>query len=173
MPPDSGIYACRVVLCASKQVHDATMSVGNNPTFGDVRESQVEAHLHDVAANLYGQVIEIRIVQRIRDMINFDTVDNLILSTAQDVVQSREILSAAPHECSSQERAAVATLEKKEVVVHVARDVNEVLDAEVRRFQAKALEHGSAGILVTRQSPGRFTLELSHDVPFGYTYEKA
>jgi riboflavin kinase/FMN adenylyltransferase len=100
VPPDSGIYACRVILCASMLVHDATMSVGDNPTFGDVFESQVEAHLHDVAADLYGQVIEIRIVQRIRDMINFDTEDDLIFSTAQDVERSREILSAM-HEANS------------------------------------------------------------------------
>jgi hypothetical protein len=65
-----------------------------------------------------------------------------------------------------------STLEKTEVVVHLARDVNEALDAEVGSLQAKALAHGSAGIVVTRQGPGRFTLELSHDVPFGYTYEK-
>lgn len=63
--------------------------------------------------------------------------------------------------------------EKIEVVVHQAHEVNQALDSEVRKLQLKALLHGTAGILVTREAAGRFTLELSREVPFGYTYEKA
>jgi riboflavin kinase/FMN adenylyltransferase len=95
--PDSGIYACRVTLHASAQVYDATVSVGNNPTFDDVGESRIEVHLHDVTIDLYGQTIEIWIVQRLRDMIKFDTVEILIVNTAQDVLRSREILSSYEH----------------------------------------------------------------------------
>jgi hypothetical protein len=51
--------------------------------------------------------------------------------------------------------------------------LDQALDSGIRELQAKALTHGKAGILVTKHAPGRFTLELSHDVPFGYTYEKA
>lgn len=64
-------------------------------------------------------------------------------------------------------------LERTEVVIKQARDVDGILDAAVHGLQLKALAHGTGGILVTRQAPGRFTLELSNDVPFGYTYEKA
>ena len=63
--------------------------------------------------------------------------------------------------------------EKTEVVVREARELGHALDSGIRSLQAKALAHGTAGILVTKLAPGRFTLELSHDVPFGYTYEKA
>lgn len=91
--PDSGIYACRVLLQESAHVFDATLSVGDNPTFGDVTGSLIEVHLHDVTANLYGQTIEIRLVRRLRDMIRFDTVEDLIINTAQDVQRSRDILS--------------------------------------------------------------------------------
>lgn len=93
-PPDTGIYACRVMLHASRQVHDATLSIGDNPTFGDIGESLIEVHLHNVTTNLYGQLIEIWIVQRLRDMMKFDTAENLILRMAQDVLKSGEILSA-------------------------------------------------------------------------------
>ncbi|MFE4080320.1 riboflavin kinase [Paenarthrobacter sp. YIM B13468] len=92
--PESGIYACRVALPSSRQVHDGTLSVGDNPTFGDIAESRIEVHLHDVTTNLYGERIEIWLVQRLRDMIRFETVADLILNTAQDVVRSREILSS-------------------------------------------------------------------------------
>ncbi|ALV43872.1 hypothetical protein AU252_09615 [Pseudarthrobacter sulfonivorans] len=60
-----------------------------------------------------------------------------------------------------------------EVVVHHAREVDQTLNSRVREFQARALAQRTAGILVTKHGPGRFTIELSHDVPFGYTHEKA
>lgn len=64
-------------------------------------------------------------------------------------------------------------LARAEVIVHQAREIDQTLDAVARSLQATAMSHGTAGILVTRHAPGRFTLELSRDVPFGYTYEKA
>jgi len=60
-----------------------------------------------------------------------------------------------------------------EVVVHHAREVDQTLNSRVHELQTRALAQRTAGILVTKHAPGRFTLELSHDVPFGYTYEKA
>lgn len=62
-----------------------------------------------------------------------------------------------------------------EIVVNHAREMDHALDSGVRELQALALAGGggSGGILVTKHAPGRFTLELSHDVPFGYTHEKA
>jgi hypothetical protein len=61
-----------------------------------------------------------------------------------------------------------------EIVVNHAREMDHALNAGVRELQALALAGGGAGggILVTKHAPGRFTLELSHDVPFGYTHEK-
>lgn len=64
------------------------------------------------------------------------------------------------------------SLQKTEIVVHHAREIEHALNSGVRKLQALALAEGTRGILVTKQSPGRFTLELSHEVPFGYTQEK-
>jgi hypothetical protein len=60
-----------------------------------------------------------------------------------------------------------------EIVVNHAREMDHALDSGVRELQVHALAGGGAGILVTKNGPGRFTLELSHDVPFGYTHEKS
>lgn len=68
---------------------------------------------------------------------------------------------------------AQIAFEKVEVVVHHAREVDQALNSRVKELQAKALAQGAAGILVTKHGPGRFTLELSPEVPFGYTHEKA
>ena len=51
--------------------------------------------------------------------------------------------------------------------------MDHALDSGVRKLQAVALAGGAGGILVTKHAPGRFTLELTHEVPFGYIHEKA
>lgn len=45
------------------------------------------------------------------------------------------------------------------------------LDEAVDRAKALALQEGGQGILVTRTSPGSFTVALSDMVPFGLTRE--
>ncbi|MBT8162895.1 MULTISPECIES: hypothetical protein [Arthrobacter] len=56
------------------------------------------------------------------------------------------------------------------MVAH-ARDVDRALNSAVRELQTLAMVHGVEGILATKHAPGRFTLELSRDVPYGYTLE--
>lgn len=66
----------------------------------------------------------------------------------------------------------VIAFDRAEVFIKHGQDLDQTLDHVLRRLQPTAISQGT-GILVTRKAPGRFTLELSHDVPFGYTYEKA
>lgn len=42
----------------------------------------------------------------------------------------------------------------------------------VKLTQEKAMTEGLRGILVTHEAPGRFTVALHDDVPFGLTREK-
>jgi hypothetical protein len=49
--------------------------------------------------------------------------------------------------------------------------LDEELDAAVHRLQEVALLTGTHGILVTRLGPGRYTVALSDQVPFGMTRE--
>ncbi|WP_426998297.1 hypothetical protein [Pseudarthrobacter sp. N5] len=46
------------------------------------------------------------------------------------------------------------------------------LNAAVRAAEQRARGEGRRGILVTRVDHARVTVELSPDVPYGYTYEK-
>ncbi|MCU1515531.1 MAG: hypothetical protein JWQ75_252 [Pseudarthrobacter sp.] len=46
------------------------------------------------------------------------------------------------------------------------------LNAAVRAAEQRARYEGRRGILVTRVAHTRFTVELSSEVPYGYTYEK-
>ncbi|MFJ5955268.1 hypothetical protein ACIQC5_04840 [Paenarthrobacter sp. NPDC092416] len=46
------------------------------------------------------------------------------------------------------------------------------LNAAVREAEQRARAEGRRGILVTKVDHSRVTVELSPDVPYGYTYEK-
>ena len=54
-----------------------------------------------------------------------------------------------------------------------SRDVLErELNHAVELTREKAMSEGLRGILVTHEAPGRFTVALHDDVPFGLTREK-
>lgn len=60
-----------------------------------------------------------------------------------------------------------------EVLVGSQEQLHQLLsDAEAALLPTASME-GSAGILVTRHSPGRYTVALSDAVPFGETHEHA
>lgn len=55
--------------------------------------------------------------------------------------------------------------------VENAEDIPLVLERAVERVRVSASGNISRGILVTRHSPGQFSIRLSEDVPFGLTRE--
>lgn len=89
-----GIYAAWARFSPDEAVHPATVSVGHNPTFGDVRERRVEVHVHDAELALYGRTAEVWLVHRIRPMVRFPSEAELIDATARDVARSRALLAA-------------------------------------------------------------------------------
>ncbi len=71
----------------------AAISVGTNPTFDGERVRRVEAYVLDVTdLDLYGEIVEISFVARIRGMVKFEGVEALIETMAEDVVRTRELL---------------------------------------------------------------------------------
>ncbi|WP_028266017.1 hypothetical protein [Arthrobacter sp. MA-N2] len=64
------------------------------------------------------------------------------------------------------------TAEHLEVLVTEPARLYELLDDAEAMLRQVALPQQSAGILVTRHHPGRYTLALSAAVPFGETREQ-
>jgi riboflavin kinase/FMN adenylyltransferase len=94
--PGDGIYACwfthrRRGSTEPGSTRAAAVSVGSNPTFSGT-ERTVEAFVLDVNADFYGEHVDLDFVRRLRGMIRFDTVDELIGQMRQDVVDTREVL---------------------------------------------------------------------------------
>ncbi|MDV6305913.1 bifunctional riboflavin kinase/FAD synthetase [Gordonia amicalis] len=74
--------------------YQAAVSVGTNPTFSG-RTRTVEAFVLDKNADLYGQHVAVDFVHRIRGMVQFDGIDDLVTAMGDDVTKTREILAAA------------------------------------------------------------------------------
>lgn len=88
--PADGVYAGRVRV--GDRWFPAAVSVGDNPTFDRTPQKQVEAYLLDQERDLYGEVVDVEFVERIRGMVAFDGVEALIEQMGEDVVRVREIL---------------------------------------------------------------------------------
>ncbi len=72
----------------------AAISVGTNPTFDGV-ERTVEAYVLDRDdLDLYDEHVVVEFVERLRPMLRFDSVDELIDRMAQDVDRARELLTS-------------------------------------------------------------------------------
>ena len=71
--------------------YPAAISVGTNPTFGDARRS-VESFVLDRDADLYGRLARVEFVAKVRDMVKFDSVDELLDNMARDVANVRTLL---------------------------------------------------------------------------------
>ncbi|MDN3495532.1 bifunctional riboflavin kinase/FAD synthetase [Planococcus sp. APC 4015] len=72
----------------------AAISVGTNPTFGDVPVRQVEAYvLDETDLDLYGHRVEVQFTHRVRGMVAFEGIDALIVQMGDDVEKVRKALT--------------------------------------------------------------------------------
>ena len=86
--PASGVYAGFVRF--GEKEYAACTNVGVAPTFGRT-ESRVEAYLLDFEGDLYGRVVDVSFVKRIRQERRFSGVDELIGQIRRDVGEARII----------------------------------------------------------------------------------
>lgn len=88
--PADGVYAGW--LSVEGSTYPAAISVGNNPTFEGVPARQVEAYVLDQDFDLYGKTVDLAFVERLRGMVKFDSVDELIAQLGEDVRLTRNAL---------------------------------------------------------------------------------
>ncbi len=86
--PAKGVYAGRTYV--DGRSHWSAINIGPNPTFGE-KISKVESHLLDFEGSIYGQVIEVDFVSRLRDIRQFETVEQLKEQLQKDVAETRRI----------------------------------------------------------------------------------
>ncbi len=91
--PAPGIYAGWTrIQTAEKKEQASAIFIGVRETFGD-KEHTIESHLLDYDGDLYGQTLEISLLQKIREVIPFPTREALIEQIEKDIEQIRYRIS--------------------------------------------------------------------------------
>jgi riboflavin kinase/FMN adenylyltransferase len=87
LPPD-GVYGGFVRRADADRplLGAAAISVGTNPTFGKHRR-RLEAHILGFDDDIYGVPIDVEVAFHVRDMITFQSVDDLIDTMRNDAAQ--------------------------------------------------------------------------------------
>lgn len=96
--PADGVYAGQVTL--SGTVYPAAVNVGPIPTFSDVVR-QIEAHVVGFSGDLYGQHLEVELLDFLRDPRKFAGVDALKAQIARDVATTVSLVGCRPAATSS------------------------------------------------------------------------
>lgn len=73
--PLRGVYSGLVKL--ESRDYSSVINVGRRPTIGNFEKDLVEAHLLNFNKDIYGKIIEVFFLDRIRDEKKFDTIDEL------------------------------------------------------------------------------------------------
>jgi riboflavin kinase/FMN adenylyltransferase len=87
LPPD-GVYA--VVARVGGRPFRGVANIGCKPTFGD-HERSVETHLFDFGGDIYGHLLEVSFVERLRPERKFDGVDALLEQIHRDIAAAKKI----------------------------------------------------------------------------------
>jgi riboflavin kinase/FMN adenylyltransferase len=89
--PAYGIYAVRGTLPDGRML-DGAANLGIRPTFDPPKEL-LEPYFFDFADNLYGQEIEVALIEFLRPEAKFDDLDALIVQMDADCARARAILT--------------------------------------------------------------------------------
>jgi len=87
--PADGVYAgqCRI----DGQLYAAAVSIGLLPTFSE-RVRQIEAHLIGFDGDLYDRVIDVELLDWVREQRRFPAVSELVTQIQSDILQSRRVI---------------------------------------------------------------------------------
>ncbi len=87
--PAYGVYSAAVLVNGSW--HCGALSIGNNPTFGDIHETRAEIHILDFHGDVYGEKLLTLILNRVRDIHTFENESALANQIGHDINECRKI----------------------------------------------------------------------------------
>ena len=94
-----GVYASKV--CLKNVWYPAVTNIGVRPTIGtpDLRS---ETHILGFSGDLYGQTLEVHLLQFLRDETNFGTLEALKQGIAADVQAAKNVFERTDHETNAE-----------------------------------------------------------------------
>jgi riboflavin kinase/FMN adenylyltransferase len=88
--PKKGVYA--TLTRVGDKWYQSMSSIGHNPTLNCQVNLSVESNLFDFDEEIYGEIIELKFIKRLRDELKFDSVEALIAKIDQDKVDTLKVL---------------------------------------------------------------------------------
>ena len=95
LEPARGVYAVRARL-PDGRVIPGVANIGRRPTVANTTEARLEAHLFDIAEDLYGQNLDVRLIGFLRAERKFDSFDALKQQIVTDAEAARALLALTP-----------------------------------------------------------------------------
>lgn len=89
--PSSGVYLVEVVLQNGKS-HFGMMNIGTNPTLGEDNPISLEVFIFDFNHDIYNELIQIKMLDRLRDERKFADVQQLQIQLQKDEKMARNML---------------------------------------------------------------------------------
>ena len=87
-PATSGIFTAQVIGLADKPL-PAVASLGVRPTVEDEGRVLLETHIFDYQKDVYGKIITVELLEKIRDEAKYDSLDTLTQAIAADAKHAR------------------------------------------------------------------------------------
>ena len=93
-PALQGIFAVRVH-CLSERAVPGVASIGLRPTLENAARWWLEVHLFDFADAVYGRLVTVEFVEKLRDEQKYETLGALSAAIGDDAARARSILNGA------------------------------------------------------------------------------
>ena len=90
--PGNGIYA--VCVKVDGKMHGGMLSIGFNPTVTDDKSVKIEVYIFDFSEDIYGSLLELVFVKKLRNEKKFDSLSDLKLQLDADEHDSRAVLAS-------------------------------------------------------------------------------
>jgi riboflavin kinase/FMN adenylyltransferase len=91
--PRNGVYVTATLV--EGQWRRSVTNIGIRPTFGDAMEPSVETYVMNWAGDLYGDVVRIRFLHRLRDEQKFGSIEELKAQIDRDVARTERYFERA------------------------------------------------------------------------------
>lgn len=88
--PQKGVYVTKAIY--KGMTYHSVTNIGVNPTFNESENLHIETHLFDFNNDIYGEVLDIQFLLKIRDEKKFNTVNDLVKQIKHDVDHAKSYL---------------------------------------------------------------------------------
>ena len=91
--PRGGVYVTAALI--DKQWRRSVTNIGTRPTFDDGSETSVETHVLNWSGDLYGDVVRVRFLHRLRDEKKFGSIEELRSQIEYDISRAQSYFERA------------------------------------------------------------------------------